>query len=270
MARGRMINSAITEDKRVHELSDDTSRLAFTWLIAFADCEGRVPGDPAIVRSRVFPRRDDITTDQMERYIGEWAQLGLIVWYEANDDLWIQFSGFEKNQAGLRKNREPESRIPAPPEPTKTPEECQDNPADCRLTSVTDPTNILLKRKEEKLKEEKDAPPPSGFIADAIHAYENVVGIVAGQHQSEEIVATLEELHERGHPEWWELALNEAADHNARRWAYIRAILRNWIDQGRCSVTAQDECDARASPKTRVVTIEDQFTGERRTVEARV
>ena len=57
MPRGRFISKEITLDKKVNNLADDTSRLAFTWLITFADCEGRTPGDPAVVRSLLFARR---------------------------------------------------------------------------------------------------------------------------------------------------------------------------------------------------------------------
>jgi len=53
----------------------------------------------------------------METYIKEWNGLELIVWYEAKGDMWISFCGFEKNQVGLRKEREAASRIPAPEEP---------------------------------------------------------------------------------------------------------------------------------------------------------
>lgn len=116
MAQGRMIVNAIAADKRINKLSDDTSRLAFTWLITFADCEGRTYGDPAVVRSMLFPRRQDITIERMEDYIREWALLGLIVWYESDGDTWISFPKFDKNQPGLRKDREAPSRIPQAPE----------------------------------------------------------------------------------------------------------------------------------------------------------
>ena len=115
MAQGRIIVNAIAADRKINNLSDDTSRLAFTWLITFADCEGRTYGDPAVVRSMLFPRRDDITIDRMEKYIREWADAGLIVWYETSGDTWISFCKFDKNQPGLRKDREAPSRIPHPP-----------------------------------------------------------------------------------------------------------------------------------------------------------
>lgn len=114
MARGRMINSKITRNKAINDLSDDTSRLAFTWLVTFADVEGRTNGDPALVRSLVFPRRTDVTVEQMAGYIQEWAEAGLVTWYEAEGDMWIAFPSFEDNQRGLDRRKEPESDIPAP------------------------------------------------------------------------------------------------------------------------------------------------------------
>lgn len=153
-----MINNAITADKRVHELSDDTSRLAFTWLVTFADCEGRTHGDPAMVRSMVFPRRADVSVEQVETYIREWAAAGLIKWYEAAGDMWIQFPAFAKNQPGLRKDREPDSCIPAPPP----------NPANIRQVSGEHPAECPEKRTEQNLNRTEenlgaDAPTPTNF-----------------------------------------------------------------------------------------------------------
>ena len=115
MAKGRMINNTIVFDAKIHRLSCDTSRLAFTWLVSFADVEGRTYGDPAIVRSLLFPRRSDVTIDDVAEYIQEWHDQELIILYEAEDDKWIQFINFEKNQVGMRKDREAPTNIPAPP-----------------------------------------------------------------------------------------------------------------------------------------------------------
>jgi len=132
-----MINKAICADKKINNLSNDTSRLAFTWLVIHADKEGRTHGDPAMVRSMLFPRRDDVTVEQVESYITEWAVRGLIVRYESNDDLWIWFPNFEKNQLGLRKEREPDSIIPPLTE-------------DCRIIDGTCTEDCLLKGREGK------------------------------------------------------------------------------------------------------------------------
>jgi len=114
MARGRMLNKKICRDLDVHNLSDDTCRLLFSWLIAHLDKEGRTYGDPTIVKSNVFPRRTDLSIETIENYIIELDYACLIFRYENNGDLYIWFPGFDENQVGLRKDREPDSEIPPP------------------------------------------------------------------------------------------------------------------------------------------------------------
>lgn len=174
MARGRMITNEITKDKRINDLSDDTSRLAFTWLITFCDAEGRVYGDPALVLSMLFPRRRDISIKQMETYIQEWHNSGMVVWYEAGGDKFIYFPSFSKHQVGLRKDRETSSIIPPPPglvpepAPSNPPEPPQDSgksdspsPDELLSDSGVIPEEIGLIKENLKLREDRgeDAAP---------------------------------------------------------------------------------------------------------------
>lgn len=112
MAKGRFISKEICIDKRVNELSDGYSLVGFTWLITHADREGRIYGDPAIVKSLIFPRRPEITVSMVQKYIEEWQGVGLIKLYKSNGDIYIEFPNFAKHQVGLRKERESESTIP--------------------------------------------------------------------------------------------------------------------------------------------------------------
>jgi hypothetical protein len=114
MPRGRFLNKEICIDKKVNELSSYESMLGFTWLIPHLDCNGLTYGDPAVVRSMIFPRRNDITVEQMESYIKEWQKKGLIKVYEKGDEKYIWFPNFEKHQIGLKKEREAKSGIPLP------------------------------------------------------------------------------------------------------------------------------------------------------------
>lgn len=117
MARGRFISKKIITDREVNALSDDTCRLAWTWLITIADAEGRTVGEPDLLKALLFPRRNDITADRMEKYIMEWANAGFILWYYgADNDRYIQLVSFEKHQVGLRKEKEGKSEIPTPEE----------------------------------------------------------------------------------------------------------------------------------------------------------
>lgn len=214
MARGRMINKEISTDKKIHDLSDDTSRLAFTWLIAFADCEGRVFGDPALIKSYLFPRREDITVEQIQGYIQEWHDCGLIVWYVADGDQWICFPNFEKNQVGLRKDREPESRIPKPPFGSL--------PDDCRNNDGSLPDNSPVKRKEEKGKENNN-----GVVFKAFEG-----NISALTPYSSELIGEWIDTYS---DDWIIEAIHIAVKQNIRKPAYIEAILKNWQQDGKDS-----------------------------------
>lgn len=241
MARGRIINSKICMDRKVNELSDDTSRLAFTWLITFADCEGRTPGEPIILCSMLFPRRRDMPEEQMEGYIREWAESGMVVWYKVKEDMFIEFLNFEDNQPNLRKDREAASVIPSPAEgeilagilPEKyrlAKEEIMDEPQDY---SGPTPELLPLNIREENIREEKISKrcgaelAVSDFISTAVQAYENDVGLISGSHQRDEMLDYINTLHEQGADSWWQKAIDIAADNNKRSWAYIRAILDN-------------------------------------------
>lgn len=155
MASGRIINKKICVNRVINEvLSSDTCRLAFTWTIPYLDRDGRVNGDPSVLRSMVFPRRKDITDEQMEGFIKEWAENGLVLWYEADGDKWIQFPKFRTNQPHLRYERESESTIPGPEygryliKPQKNPdklrsesgtmpEQCRSNSGECDKNGST-------------------------------------------------------------------------------------------------------------------------------------
>jgi hypothetical protein len=116
MASGRMLNKSISLNKALAELTSDTSRLLFTWTIAHLDVEGRIHGDPVVLKSIVIPRLKHIDEQAVATCVAEWAEHNLVEWYEADGDQWITFPGFADNQKGLKKDRETASKIPAPEE----------------------------------------------------------------------------------------------------------------------------------------------------------
>ena len=139
MARGRFISSSIITDRQIHELSSDTCRLAYTWLITLADREGRVIGEPDLLLAQLFPRRlGDIKPETIEGYIREWVRAGFVIWYVGGDgDKVLQLVNFEKHQVGLRKEREQESAF--------------DDPDDCRTFDGETPDQIPVKLIKDNL-----------------------------------------------------------------------------------------------------------------------
>ena len=210
MAKGRMINNTVVFDAKIHRLSCDTSRLAFTWLITFADVEGRTYGEPAIVRSLVFPRRSDVTIENIGAYIAEWEREKLITFYESNGDTWIQFNNFDKNQIGLRKDREAPSSIPAPP---------------VRNKSGASPEQLQVNRTEKKRKEEEEK-----RRGEVFKKYENNIAAIT-ESSTKTILLWIEE-----NPTDWILeAIDIAVHQNKRRPSYVSGILRNWQEDGKDS-----------------------------------
>jgi len=147
MAKGRFLSKQITIDKRVNDLKDPWSMLGFSWLIPHADREGRVNGDPAVLKSLVFPRQNgNISIEFMENLAISWQNAGLIIYYEDENDRYIQLVNFEKHQTGLRKDREPASIIPG------------FNPDSCRIVDG----KKRVKLSKGKLSKDNTPEKPSG------------------------------------------------------------------------------------------------------------
>ena len=115
MARGRMLNKSISGSVKFHNLSDDTCRLLATWIIAHLDMRGVFYGDAAMVRSVVFPRRTDVTIEQVECYLCEMEAAGLMWRFRCKGDIWQVWPGFAGEQIGMRADRE-SSAFPTPPD----------------------------------------------------------------------------------------------------------------------------------------------------------
>lgn len=116
MAEGRMLRRKIAHDKRLARLSNDRTRLFFTWCIPFLDVEGRMTGDAEVIKAMVFPFVKTISLRTIEQDIVECDRIRLVHAYAVDGQRYLYFPGFHKNQQ-LRRDREAKSEIPAPPEP---------------------------------------------------------------------------------------------------------------------------------------------------------
>ena len=85
---------------------------------------------------------------------------------------------------------------------------------------------INLKELKEEKRRETDTVSPEAAAA-VFRLYESEIGTIT-QTISEELKAASDD-----YPgEWFEPAFQEAARHNKRNWAYVRAILKNWKANG--------------------------------------
>ena len=136
-----MLKKAISTSKKLSNLSTDSARLLYTWLLPHLDVEGRFYADPDIVKGTVVPRLKNMTVKNVESYLFEMQELGLIILYRSNGDTYLQLKNFEKHQS-LRKDREKASEIPTP----------TDTPVLCPATAGRTPEQDKIR--EVKLRED--------------------------------------------------------------------------------------------------------------------
>lgn len=169
MARGRMLNNKVSASRQMNDLlPDDTCRLLATWLISHLDKNGVFYGEPVMVKSLVFPRRADVTVDQIEYYLQAMEHAELIVRFQARGETWLWYPSFPDNQVGLRAERE-SSDFPLPPAMDEEPPEDEwvddSLPEVCRKDAGSLPESIRqdagklpaeVKLREDKVKLSED------------------------------------------------------------------------------------------------------------------
>lgn len=115
MARGRMINASIAGDIALNDLSLE-AHLAYLMAIPHLDRDGLMAGHPKLVKSRICPLRDELST-KIAEIIQEWIACGLVISYASDNGPVLYFTGFQKNQnlGTALYGREPKSTFPPPP-----------------------------------------------------------------------------------------------------------------------------------------------------------
>lgn len=177
-----MISKSISTNGQLKRVSLEADYL-FGRCIPHLDREGRIDGDPDVVKAMTCPLRRELTSEVVERCLGELQAAGLIEWYEVGGQRAVWFPGFAAHQSGLRKDREAESRIPAPSATASLPTNSGVTPDE-----VPQPRRVSeVKRSEVKVSQKKvsassEAAPGSSWpAAGAAWWCENVGQITAGR-----------------------------------------------------------------------------------------
>ena len=114
MAKGRMLNRETSLSIKLNALVNDTTRLLATWTIPHLDKNGVFHADPQVVRSLVFPLRQDLSTQEVAAMLDDIERVGLIRRFCAVGRTWQVWPGFEHNQPYLRRDKE-RTDFPTPP-----------------------------------------------------------------------------------------------------------------------------------------------------------
>jgi hypothetical protein len=108
-----MIHGDISEDRKINAVTEGAETMFFR-LLAKTDDFGRYFGDPVLLKGKIYPRRPELTVQDIASRMVELVTAKLLFFYEADDDFFIQFRGFEKRQS-FRKDVKRKARFPEPP-----------------------------------------------------------------------------------------------------------------------------------------------------------
>lgn len=145
MAEGRMLKKAISTSRRLADLKTDSARMLYTWIIPHLDVEGRFYADPSMIKGSVVPRVKDFDEVKIQDCLTDMANVGLIILYIIDGDLYLQLRKFEDHQ-NIKKEREAPSKIPPP---------LKDNSGPNQENSGVNQEQIKNSTAQDKIREEK-------------------------------------------------------------------------------------------------------------------
>ena len=120
MPQGRIVLKKICQSKKLAELKTDGARLLYTWLLPNVDINGCFSGDEDVIGGQIFTRLKK-TAKQINGFLQDLDNVGLIIWYDSNGDKFLQIPDFQEKQPSLNPNKEAESTMPVPtPEQVKS------------------------------------------------------------------------------------------------------------------------------------------------------
>jgi hypothetical protein len=183
--RIRSIKPDVWDDEALGDCSRD-ARLLFVGLITQADDDGRLPGNPKWISSKVYPYDDAIVPGAIRDWLDELDGAELIQLYEVGGKTYIWLPAWESHQTIDKRYRKP-SRLPEPPPrepPPSAPRAHDERSGDDQRKADERSTPDRIggdRRGEEGMGEESEAPAPdpSPSLSPPVSERESAPGIVA-------------------------------------------------------------------------------------------
>lgn len=208
MPKYRQLHTKIVDSFDFAEMPDDFTRVFWLLLIVVVDSEGRGIDNPAWLRSRMFPLRQDIDFRQIEEAMIWLATRGMIICYEVDGRYYFTIPTFRTYQSGTEK--EAKSVLPPCPE---------------LLQTYSRVTPELLRVNTIQYNTDSNTIQPGGVV---FTKFQNEISMLTPK-TSETVGGWIDD-----YPEDWIIsAIDIAVENNARKPNYIDAILKRWKVDGK-------------------------------------
>lgn len=141
MAQGRFLSRTTATSKQLDAVSW-RAELLFLRSIPHLDRDGRMDGDPIVVKATAAPRNPKLPAGAIAGLLQELHDAGLVVWYRVGEDQVLAFPTFREHQQGLKYDRERPSRFAPPPGWSPVPPKSGPTPAKVRSNSGEPPEPV--------------------------------------------------------------------------------------------------------------------------------
>lgn len=251
----RVLSESVKRSEQIDQLSW-FDEVVFYRALLTADDYGCLDGRPKLLKSDLFPTRDDVTRKSIEDSLAKLTSTDLLRAYEVSGKPYMLFPTWEKHQRIRRKKQ----KYPWPcgrendvcpygiTECRKTAATCCQSAADCGQVADSCRTSAVNCPPESESESESNPNPTSNPKAHArddgerpdfgtleAYASNNLRNLSPGNMQ--QLVSFREDLPD----EVIRLAIDQACGSNAPSWNYVRKVLNNWLDKG-----IKTEADAKA------------------------
>ncbi len=263
----RVLSESVKRSEQIDQLSW-FDEVVFYRALLTADDYGCLDGRPKLLKSDLFPTRDDVTRKSIEGSLAKLTSTDLLRAYEVSGKPYMLFPTWEKHQRIRRKKQ----KYPWPcgrendvcpygvAECHKTAATCCQSAADCGQVADSCRTNAVNCQPESESESESNPNPTSNpkahardggdSVLDAPELHENPYGFSdnTGERPDfgtieayassnlrtftpgnmQELVSFKDDFPD----EVIRLAIDQACGANAPAWNYVRKVLNNWLDKG--------------------------------------
>ena len=263
----RVLSESVKRSEQIDQLSW-FDEVVFYRALLTADDYGCLDGRPKLLKSDLFPTRDDVTRKSIEDSLAKLTSTDLLRAYEVSGKPYMLFPTWEKHQRIRRKKqkypwpcgRENDVCPYGAAECRKTAATCCQSAADCGQVADSCRTSAANCPPESESESESNPNPTSNPKAhardggdsglDSPELHENPYGFsdntgerpdfgtveayASGNLRSlspgnmQELVSFKDDLPD----EVIRLAIDQACGSNAPSWNYVRKVLNNWLDKG--------------------------------------
>ena len=263
----RVLSESVKRSEQIDQLSW-FDEVVFYRALLTADDYGCLDGRPKLLKSDLFPTRDDVTRKSIEDSLAKLTSTDLLRAYEVSGKPYMLFPTWEKHQRIRRKKQ----KYPWPcgrendvcpygvADCNKTAATCCKSAADCGQVADSCRTSAVNCPPESESESESNPNPTSNPKArardggdsglDAPELQENPFGFsdASGERpdfgtieayassylrnlspgQMQELVSFKDDFPD----EVLFMAIDQACGCNAPSWNYVRKVLNNWLDKG--------------------------------------